>query len=318
MRLWIGLWAAAALAQEPAYQYWLTGNAADAKVTARPGILLAGGGGSVDEAYRWLLEHSGGGDIVILRASGSDAFHAYLGGLARVDSIETLLFRSREASADPFVLAALERADAIFLAGGDQWNYVRFWKDSPVEDAIHRAVQRGVPIGGSSAGLAVLGEYAFSAEHGTVTSAVALADPKDRKVTIASGFLELPQLGCLITDSHFARRDRMGRLLVFLGRIRAESACREVRGLGIDEKTYVLLEADGKASVVGVGSAYFLKLGGGAGGTRIEAQRVKAPGRFSFPSWDGEPKVAYRIRVEGGVAVSEFEGGSLYGRSGVE
>ncbi len=43
----------------------------------------------------------------------------------------------------------------MFIAGGDQANYVRGWKGTPVEDAINANVAAGKPIGGTSAGLAV-------------------------------------------------------------------------------------------------------------------------------------------------------------------
>ena len=42
-------------------------------------------------------------------------------------------------------------AEALFIAGGDQSNYVNNWKGTPIEDAIHELVQRGVPIAGTSA-----------------------------------------------------------------------------------------------------------------------------------------------------------------------
>ena len=195
---------------------------------------------------------AGGGDIVILRASGADGYHSFPPRLGiAVDSVESIVFLNREASSNPEVLRIVNNADALFFAGGDQWNYVRFWKGTPVQDAIHAAVKRGIPIGGTSAGLAILGEFGFSAEKNTVTSKEALADPYHDKVTISRDFLKIPHLGCLITDSHFMERSREGRLLVFMARIKRESKCRVVRAVGINERTAVLLEADGRARVAG-------------------------------------------------------------------
>jgi cyanophycinase len=116
----------------------------------------------VDAAFDWFLSKSGGGDVVVLRASGGDEYHDYFMKLVKLDSVETLVFRSAEASHDPFVLDRIRKAEAIFLAGGDQWNYVKFWNDTPVEDAIHAAIRRGGPIGRMSAVLALLGRFAFS------------------------------------------------------------------------------------------------------------------------------------------------------------
>jgi cyanophycinase-like exopeptidase len=51
------------------------------------------------------------------------------------------------------VLATIRNAEALFIAGGDQSRYVRFWQGTPVEDAIHELLARNVPIGGTSAGI---------------------------------------------------------------------------------------------------------------------------------------------------------------------
>jgi cyanophycinase len=60
----------AALAQTPS-TYFLTGSAADAHATTSPGYVLMGGGKDVDSAFQWLIRKSGGGDIVVIRASGA-------------------------------------------------------------------------------------------------------------------------------------------------------------------------------------------------------------------------------------------------------
>jgi cyanophycinase-like exopeptidase len=49
----------------------------------------------------------------------------------------------------------------------------------------------------------------------------------------------------------------MGRLLVFLARIQA-SGDKSIHGIGIDEQTAMLVEANGQSSVVGKGSIYCL------------------------------------------------------------
>jgi cyanophycinase-like exopeptidase len=140
---------------------------------------------------------------------------------------------------------------------------VRVWKDSPVEDAINAAIARGVPVGGISAGLAVLGEFVFSAEKNTVTSDRALLDPYGHKVTLQRDMLRVPGLVSTITDSHFSERSRMGRLLTFLARTVTDGWTAQASGIGVDEATAVLLEPDGSASVVGPGSAWFVRMSAG-------------------------------------------------------
>ena len=50
-----------------------------------------------------------------------------------------------------------------FIAGGDQANYVRGWKGTAIERAINAGIAEGKAIGGTSAGLAVLGEFVYGA-----------------------------------------------------------------------------------------------------------------------------------------------------------
>ena len=105
----------------------------------------------------------GGGDFVVLRASGDDEYNDYIYKLCHCDSVETLVVDSREAAADPFVVKTVRNAEALFIAGGDQGNYVRFWKGTPLQDAINFVVAKPAPIGGTSAGMAVAGEFVYSA-----------------------------------------------------------------------------------------------------------------------------------------------------------
>jgi cyanophycinase len=235
------------------YDYFLTGSAEDARPsTTRAGLLLSGGGGDNDDAFRWFVQCAGGGDIVILRASGKDGYNDYLyRKIGGVDSVETILFHNRTASSDPRVLEIITRADGIFLAGGDQSNYVNYWKGTPIAAALDAHVRAGKPLGGTSAGLAVLGQFAYSAlERGDLTSAIALQDPHDHRITLESDFLHLAALEGIITDTHFMARARLGRSLVFLARLAADRpAGARLLGIGVDEKTALCVEPDGTARV---------------------------------------------------------------------
>lgn len=242
-----------------AYDYYLTGNPADARARPRTGFVLAGGGADQDQAMTFLLDRSDGGDIVVIRASGEDGYNDYLANLPltdgrKVDSVETFCIKEREGSFDPFVLERLEQADGIFFAGGDQHRYLQLFEDTPLQAAVQKACDRGVPIGGTSAGMALLGDPIFSAALDTIDSTEALQDPMGPKVTLNERFLEAEPLERLITDTHFSERERMGRLLVFLSREPG------ARGVGVDEATALLVDEDGKGTVVGEGSAYFASL----------------------------------------------------------
>jgi cyanophycinase len=225
-----------------------------------PVVALVGGGGDVDEAMEFLCRNSGGGNIVVLRASGDDAYNPYFHKLCPHNSVSTVLITSAEGARDPAAIELLRNAHAIFIAGGDQFNYVKMWSGNPVQAEINAAIARGVPIGGISAGLAVLGEYAFSARHDTVTSEEALANPYDEKVSLERAFLNIPIMSGIITDSHFSERHRLGRTLVFAARISQDGWSDHPRAIGIDQSTAVLVNADGTAKVVGKGFVYFIEL----------------------------------------------------------
>lgn len=306
-------------AQEPSYDYYVAGNPDDVDRITTGGLMLMGGGPDVDEAFRWLINKSGGGDIVVIRASGGDGYNPYIYGLGQVDSVETIVFQNRDAAYDRTVLDIIMGAEALFMAGGDQWNYLRYWKDTPVERAIQMLAQQGIPIGGTSAGLAVMGEFSFSAENDTVYSDEALADPYNRYMTFERDFLDLPDMASVITDSHFSERDRMGRLIGFLARLVEDGWTTTAFGIGIDEETAVLIDEDGYASLRGKGAAYFLRTPGRPERCEpdvsltyqdIAVYRISSSGSFDMVTWQGNGGISYRISAEDGQLVSS--NGSIY------
>ena len=212
------------------------------------GTLLMGGGEEVPSAMRWFAERAGGGRLLILRASGGadlqEYFYDEIGGIS---AARTLVFNARSPSFDPEVAALIDRADAIFIAGGDQARYIRFWKDTPVQQLLTAHVQSGKPIGGTSAGLAILGGWAYGAlDDGSIDSSSALADPLGQAVTLEQQFLQVPWLQHELTDTHFGQRDRQGRLLAFVNKARSLSG-EPVVGLGVDEDAALALEGNGRA-----------------------------------------------------------------------
>lgn len=249
---------AAMLATLPSLPAWAadTGHYVLGDVAAKtpgkvqPGLLLMGGGDRNFDALRWFMAHAGNGHVVVLRASQAgeigEEFFNEVGG---IKSVETFVFNDREAASDPKILAALKRADGIFIAGGDQSRYVRYWRGTPVAAALDAHVKAGKPLGGTSAGLAMLGEYLYGAmDGGSQISPRALADPLGPDNTIETDFLHLAALKGVVTDTHFSERGRLGRLVAFVAK--AESmAGRPLLGLGVDEDAAVAVEGDGSARV---------------------------------------------------------------------
>jgi cyanophycinase len=275
--------------------------------------VLLGGHGDVDEATSFLCGHSGSGELVVLRASGDDDYNSEFQAACPGNSVVTLVITSREGANDPFVAGKIHNAQAIFIAGGDQSNYVKYWTGNAVQREFDEAVKRGVPIGGISAGLAVQGEFVFASMLDTVTSPEALANPYDPHVTLVRGFLAIPVLKGIITDSHFSQRQRMGRSLAFLARIVQDGWAPEARGIGIDETTAVLVEADGHARVVGKNSAYFMTLdhrpevcadGKPLTLRHVKVLRLSAGDTFDLKTWVATGGNSFEVNVVDGKMTS--------------
>jgi cyanophycinase len=254
------------------FDYFVSGDPAKPRAAHTEfGLALMGGGGKLDSAYRFIATHAGGGHIVILRAVSDDSFDPGDGNYGEsfakewgpVVSVETIVFHNRRASSDPRVIAALKNADGIFLAGGDQSNYIRYWKGTPVQEALNAHVAANRPIGGSSAGLAILGRYSYGAlDGGSMESKVALADPFDKGVTLEDDFLHYRHLEDVITDTHFSQRHRLGRLVAFVTRLNSPAAksSANIFGIGVDEKTALLIDAAGigRLAAGSAGSAWIV------------------------------------------------------------
>jgi beta-aspartyl-peptidase (threonine type) len=237
----------AAAASPAGYTYYKIGNvSASTPGRTETALMLMGGGGWDHQAFRWFIAKAGGGHIVVLRASGgADAGEEIYAKIGGATSVQTLVFDDRKASSNPTVRGILARADGIFIAGGDQSNYVRFWKGTPVQQALNDHVARGRPIAGTSAGLAILGGAAYGAmDGGSIDSMTALSDPLGPAVTIVRDFLRVPFLTHAVTDTHFTARDRLGRLIAFVAQVHASGDPLSV-GLGIDEASALCVDARG-------------------------------------------------------------------------
>jgi cyanophycinase len=317
----------AATVPDKPYKYFKVGNSADISTKTVPGYALMGGGKDQDAAFQWMCHKSGGGDFLVIRASGGDGYNDYVAGLCHQNSVATLVIPTREAAMDPYVATTIRNAEALFIAGGDQANYVRNWQGTPVQEAINELIRRGVPVGGTSAGLAVLGQFSYSALNdsnlpGNLDSQQTLSDPYTERVTITRDFLKIDLLQNVITDTHFVGRNRLGRLLGFMARIIEDKMAYSIRGIGVDEKSAALVESNGAVQVVGPGSgAYFfhptqkpvsctkgkpLTYGG------ISVYRVMPGASFSIPDWKGSGGTPYELDVNDGVIRSTGRNGSLY------
>jgi cyanophycinase len=227
-----------------------------------PALILQGGGGAdLTAAFQLAIDRVRGCtdcdrklDVVVLRASGGDGYNSFFMALKGVSSVLSLVITDRESSSLPDVVKAVRNAEVIFFAGGDQCNYIRWIKGTPIEAAVKSVYKRGGAVGGTSAGLAIQGEISYDAcpDQSAVSTDV-LKDPFSIDVSLSRGFFDWPTMRDVITDTHFQKRDRMGRLLVFLARAMDEGKESRLIGFGVNENAIAIMDAKGKATVFGTG-----------------------------------------------------------------
>ncbi|WP_276974334.1 T9SS type A sorting domain-containing protein [Flavobacterium filum] len=241
------------------YTSYFTGNTTNITTTPEFGVCLMGGASENDEAMKWLLQKANGGDVVVLRSSGSNGYNNYLySGLGvTVNSVETLVITSVAGATNPYVLDKVANAEMIWFAGGDQWNYVSYFKNNALEDLINNHINiKNAPIGGTSAGMAILGGKYFNAQNGSVTSTQAMNNPYHPNITLGyDDFLSVPYLTDVITDTHYDNPDRRGRQSTFIARFKSDFNF-DVKGIASNEYVAVCIDADGKARVFGDYPAY--------------------------------------------------------------
>jgi len=320
-----GMWITPAGASS--YKYKRIGNVQDIQTHADGGIAMMGGGDDLDEAFRWLCGKANGGDFLILRARGSAEYNPYVNGLCKANSVATLVIPSRQAAQQPRVAAIIQHAEAIFIAGGDQSRYVNFWHGTPVQESLNAHVAAGKPIGGTSAGLAVLGQFVYAClqdkpNDADLSSPEVLSDPYNKRVTVVRDFLNIPLLENTLTDSHFAKRDRMGRSLGFMARIVADGWSKTPREIAIDQASALLVEPDGQSKIVGTGlGVYFLQVddppelckpGKALTLRNVAAYHAPTGANFDLRQWKGIGGESYTLSVAAGQIHSNRAANAVY------
>ncbi|MBM4061852.1 MAG: cyanophycinase [Planctomycetes bacterium] len=215
-------------------------QAEPAPATTRGRLLAVGGGGTSDTIVARALELAGGAGarmLVVAQASNktdagesSAAFWREKG--AREVHVLDLADRDR-------ALAEIAKAEFLWMPGGDQNRLVEALRAADVLAAIRARHEAGALVGGTSAGAAVL------------SAAMIVGGDTAGLEAVRAGGTKLAQgLGLwrdAIVDQHFLKRQRFHRLLA------AVLDRPELVGIGIDERTAVVLHPDGTCEVVGDG-----------------------------------------------------------------
>ena len=189
-------------------------------------VLLMGGGSDVDQAFsNRVASHVGSGaDVVVLRTSGSDGYNDYLLGLISADSVETLIIDSTTKANSDYVDWAIRSAEFVWVAGGDQSDYLNQWQGTKVQAAVQHVFDQVV------------------------------TDVCHETLNFSSRFVDVPFLDNSLTDTHFQERDRMGRAIVSLGHHSSQHF-----SIAASEATSMFINANGDAVVDGSAEVYIFK-----------------------------------------------------------
>lgn len=245
------------------------GSATDITTTCTAGTVLMGGGTDVDAAFKWMINKSGGGDFVVIRATGTNAYNSYIYGLGGANSVETFLINTVAQANDATLVQTIMKAEAVFFAGGNQNDYITNYKGTALGTALdYLANTKHAPIGGTSAGMAIQG-YIYYDGITNVNSSDVLPNPYASGTGIHyNDFLHNPFLQNTICDTHFVTKGgtttngitgRQGRLMTFLARMITDQSLHDVKGIACEEKTAICIDENGLGMVVGLGKAYFLE-----------------------------------------------------------
>lgn len=238
---------------------FIVGSSSDVcpSLTAGQGaLLLMGGGSDVDAAFsNRVAPRIAGGNIVVLRTTGTDAYNSYLQGLTAAASVETILVDTVTKANSSYVDWAIRSAEAVFIAGGDQSAYLNAWQGTLVQAAIQHVYDKGGVVGGTSAGNHVLSQSVYDPDGvaGAVSSEV-VTNYCHNTVNISNNFLNFPLLANTINDTHFRQRDRMGRSVVFQAKLGTAG-----RVIAVSEATSLFVTADGQGVVDGTNEVYVLR-----------------------------------------------------------
>lgn len=173
---------------------------------------------------------------------------------------------------DPDTVALLQSASAIWFTGGDQSRttdiLVKDGADTPALAAIRRASANGTPIGGTSAGAAIMSERMLL-QGDSLSALTGSTEGEPIKTGTGLGFFPYG-----LVDQHFGERARLGRLVAALA---SEPDSAKRLGFGVDENTALIVSPEGKASVGGSGYITIVDARQAAF-TTLQSDRLKVTG----------------------------------------
>jgi cyanophycinase len=230
-------------------------------------VQLAGGEGARFVVFATASnnpERSAARIIANLRRHGAVAEHVAVA--PRIEGIDV----AREVE-NPKWIELVRGARGVYFAGGAQERIVDTLmpggRITPLLQAVWEVYRSGGVVAGSSAGAAIMSKTMIR-DAEDVMSVLKGTIREGKEISHGLGFVGDP----LITDQHFLRRGRIGRLLPVMVKTGYQY------GLGVEENTAAIVH-QGAVEIVGAGGALFVDLAGaktdpGAGAFNLRGARL--------------------------------------------
>ncbi len=304
--------------------YYIAGSTIDSTGDETEyGLALMGGGSRVQQAFEWMQTKAGGGDLLVLTTAEIDtAFVAWADDIKKIgfNSVIVLRINSSVKANTSFVYTMIKRAEAIYMDVGDQAKYYNYFKGSRVYDAIdeltNTSATKRVPIGGASAGLHMLGGFAYIPATLAVYWDEALANPYNIYMNnVKDDMFAFQYMTGVLTESHFSQRTRAGRVLGMSARLIQDGRVSfgNTKAIAVDEATALCVDKDGIGVAYGLNYVFMfnaisepdtceseklLVWRDGMRAYRIKGSTVGA-GSFNMTTWTGTGGAWYLYDIEG-------------------
>jgi len=216
-------------------------------------LVIIGDGGRKDEAMKRFVDLAGGpihANIIVIPMASSIPD---TNGIAEVEILKSfgvknaryIIFSRAQALQESFG-DSLNSATGVFFTGGDQSRLAAVVVGTPIEAKLKEMYRNGMVVGGGSAGAAIMSEVMITGDElhdndgGNAFSSI---EKGNIKTSQGLGFLE-----DAIIDQHFLKRKRHNRL------ISAVLEHPDLVGIGIDERTAIIVNPDHTCEVIGKNS----------------------------------------------------------------
>jgi len=121
---------------------------------------MTGGGKDLRRCLSLVVQESEWRRFSDTAAIGDDEYNPCVNRICKRNWVATLIIPDTNAANDSAVTEIICHAER-YSPGGDQARYVNFWRGTETQNATNANIAGGRRIGGTSAGLAVLGEFSY-------------------------------------------------------------------------------------------------------------------------------------------------------------